>query len=130
MPLKRLSEICLALPDATIERQGDHASFRVKKKVFAYFLNSHHGDGIVSVCVKVLPGDNQRLIDSDPRRFYMPAYIGPRGWVALRLDLGKIDWKEVKELVTGSHALVSARPLRAATVRESVTRSSSPRSPR
>src|SRR5450755_2210895 len=108
MPLERLSGICLALPESTRELLGDHASFRVKKKVFAYFLNSHHGDGIVSVCARVLPGDNKRLVDSDPKRFYLPAYIGPRGWVGLRLDVGKIDWNEVKELVTGSYQFVTA----------------------
>jgi predicted DNA-binding protein (MmcQ/YjbR family) len=129
MPLKRLTEICLALPDATMEPLGDHARFRAKKKVFAYFLNSHHGDGIVSVCVKVLPGDNQRLIDSDPRRFYMPAYIGPRGWVALRLDVGRIAWSEVRDLVLGSYQLVSGRAQDPRLPAASPTRSSSPRSP-
>jgi predicted DNA-binding protein (MmcQ/YjbR family) len=94
-----------------MEIMGDHASFRVRKKVFAYFLNNHHGDGIVSVCAKVLPGDNQRLVDSDPIRFHLPAYIGPRGWVGLRLDRGKIDWAEVKELVTGSYRLTAPKTL-------------------
>ncbi len=109
MPPKRLSDIALALPGATMESQGDHASFRVKKKVFAYFLNNHHGDGIVSVCVKALPGDNTRLIESDSIRFYLPAYIGPRGWVGYRLDVGTIDWPEVKELVAGSYQLVVSK---------------------
>jgi predicted DNA-binding protein (MmcQ/YjbR family) len=98
----------VALPEATRELQGDHASFRVRKKVFAYFLNDHHGDGIVSVCAKVLPGDSQRLVNSDPAKFYLPAYIGSRGWVGLRLDAGEVDWEEVKELVTGSYQLVTA----------------------
>jgi predicted DNA-binding protein (MmcQ/YjbR family) len=89
--------------------KGDHGIFTVRKKVFAYFLQNHHGDGIVSVCVKVLPGDNQRLIDSDPKRYYMPAYIGPRGWVAYRLDTPKPLWSEVKELVKGSYELVHKR---------------------
>jgi hypothetical protein len=105
--LARLSKICLALPEATREHRGDHASFRVRKKVFAYFLSDHHGDGIVSVCAKVLPGDNTALISAQPDRFYMPAYIGPRGWVALRLDRGAIDWKEVAELITGSYQLTA-----------------------
>ena len=105
--LARLTKICLALPEATSERRGNHASFRVRKKVFVYFLNDHHGDGIVSVCAKVLPGDNAALISAQPDRFYMPAYIGPRGWVALRLDRGAIDWKEVAELVMGSYQLTA-----------------------
>ena len=101
--LSLLSEICLALPEATRELKGDHASFRVRKKVFAYFLNNHHGDGIVSICGKALPGDNNVLVASDPAKYYLPAYIGPRGWVGLRLDIGEVDWDEVRELVIGSY---------------------------
>jgi predicted DNA-binding protein (MmcQ/YjbR family) len=106
--IDRVSAVCLALPEATRELKGGHASFQVRKKVFAYFLNDHHGDGIVSVCARVLPGDNQRLVNSDPAKFYLPAYIGPRGWVGLRLDAGEVDWEEVEELVTGSYQLVTA----------------------
>src|SRR5579862_2641026 len=109
--LARLTKICLALPDATREVMGSHAGFRVRKRVFAYFLNDHHGDGIVSVCARVLPGDNTALIASQPERFYMPAYIGPRGWVALRLDRGKVDWKEVAELVKTSYQLAAPKRL-------------------
>ena len=49
---KRVTEICLALPEALHESIGDHSSFSVRKKKFAYYLNNHHGDGIVSVCFK------------------------------------------------------------------------------
>lgn len=108
---KKLFAICLALPEATREVQGSHASFRVGKKVFAYYLNNHHGDGIVSVCCKALPGDNERLIASNPRKFYMPAYIGPRGWVGLRLDRPAVDWREVKELVQGSYMQTAPKKL-------------------
>ena len=107
--LARLTKICLALPDASREVMGDHAGFRVRKKTFTYFLNDHHGDGIVSVCAKVLPGDNTALISAQPARFYSPAYIGPRGWVALRLDRGAIDWKEVSELVKTSYQLFTIK---------------------
>jgi phosphoribosylglycinamide formyltransferase-1 len=108
--LARVTKICLALPEAARELMGGrHAGFRVRKKVFAYFLNDHHGDGIVSICARVLPGDNTALIAAQPERFYMPAYIGPRGWVALRLDRGKVDWKEVAELVKTSYQLVAPK---------------------
>jgi predicted DNA-binding protein (MmcQ/YjbR family) len=110
--LSLLSDICLALPEATRELQGDHASFRVRKKVFAYFLNNHHGDGIVSICGKALPGDNTILVASNPKKYYSPAYIGPRGWVGLRLDVGKVDWDEVEELVIGSYLQTAPKTLR------------------
>src|SRR5215469_16868229 len=88
--LARLSKICLALPEVERENSGDHAAFIVRKKKFVYFLNNHHGDGIIGVTCKVLPGDNERLIRANPDRFYMPAYIGPRGWVGLRLDVKNV----------------------------------------
>src|SRR4051812_33041083 len=84
--LTRFTRICLALPESTRQMMGSHASFLIRKKVFAYFQNNHHGDGIVGINCKVLPGDNAALIASDPARFYMPAYVGSRGWVGLRLD--------------------------------------------
>ena len=114
--LSLLSDVCLALPEATRELQGDHASFRVRKKVFAYFLNNHHGDGIVSICGKALPGDNKLLVASDPVKYYLPAYIGPRGWVGLRLDLGTVDWEEVRELIAGSYLQTAPRKLAALVV--------------
>jgi hypothetical protein len=109
--LARLMKICLALPEAIQEPAARHATFLVRKSVFAYYLNDHHGDGIVSVCCKVLPGDNEALIAAHPARFYMPAYIGPRGWVALRLDVGGLDWNEVAELVVGSYKLIAPKRL-------------------
>jgi hypothetical protein len=109
--LTRLTKICLGFPWAERKVQGLHASFTAKKKTFAYFVNDHHGDGIVGVWCKVLPGDNDALIKADPKRFYMPAYVGPRGWVGLRLDVGRINWDEVKELARGSYLLVCGKKL-------------------
>lgn len=109
--LARLTKVCLALPQVSVVYKGSHAGYLVGKKTFAYFLNDHHGDGIVAVTCKVLPGDNAALIAADPARFYLPAYIGPRGWVALRLDVGKVAWDEVSELVQTSYRLTAPRRL-------------------
>jgi predicted DNA-binding protein (MmcQ/YjbR family) len=107
--LRRLSAMALVLPEATRKIHGDHAAFLIRKKPFAYFLNNHHGDGIVSIAGKVLPGDNSALAVAQPERFYLPAYIGPRGWIALRLDRGKIDWDEVAELLRTSYLLLAPK---------------------
>jgi predicted DNA-binding protein (MmcQ/YjbR family) len=109
--LKRLTTVCLRLPGTTRKMTGDHVTFYVRKKVFAYFLDNHHGDGIVGLVCKVLPGDNTALIASNPGKFYMPAYVGPRGWVGLRLDRARVDWKEVEELVTHSYQLIAPKRL-------------------
>jgi predicted DNA-binding protein (MmcQ/YjbR family) len=109
--LKRLTTVCLRLPGTTRKMTGDHVTFYVRKKVFAYYLDNHHGDGIVGLVCKVLPGDNTALIASNPGKFYMPAYVGPRGWVGLRLDRARVDWKEVEELVTHSYQLIAPKRL-------------------
>lgn len=109
--LEKLAAVCMALPNCKREDKGSHAAFSVSKKIFVYFLNDHHGDGIVSFCCKVLPGDNEQLIASNPQKFYLPAYVGPRGWVALRLDRRTVDWAEVKELVRCSYVLTAPKRL-------------------
>ena len=109
--LTRLTEIAKSLPETRRQLHGDHAAFLIRKKPFAYFLNDHHGDGIVSIACKALPGDNTALVAAQPKRFYLPAYVGPRGWVALRLDVGKIDWDEVAELMRGSFMLLAPKRL-------------------
>lgn len=109
--LRKLTQICLALPEATVERSGSHATFRVRKKVFAYFLDNHHGDGIISVCFKTELGEHRDLVRHDPVRFYLPAYIGPRGWAGLRLDRGRVAWSAVAEFVTSSYRNVAPKTL-------------------
>lgn len=109
--LVRLTGIALALPETSRETFGSHAAFNVRKKKFAYYLENHHGDGIVGVTCKVLRGDNDALIRSDPVRYYAPAYLAHKGWVALRLDAGKIDWNEVADLLLTSYHLVAPAKL-------------------
>ena len=66
----------------------------------------------MSVCCKVLEGDNERLIDANPRKFYMPAYIGARedgsrcGWTVRRWTGG-----EVQELMRGSYEQMAPKKL-------------------
>jgi phosphoribosylglycinamide formyltransferase-1 len=111
--LARLTKIVLTLPGAERETHGTHAAFLVRKRRFAYFLDDHHGDGIVALSCRAAPGENTALIASDPERYYMPSYVGPRGWVALRLDVGSVDWEEVRELVTDAYRLTAPKRLAA-----------------
>ena len=111
MRLERVSKICSALPKSIREVLGKHASFTAVGKTYAYYLNNHHGDGIIGIACKVLPGDNEALIAAQPAKFYMPAYVGPKGWVGLRLDIGGVDWNEVAELLTGSYRLIAPKRL-------------------
>ena len=109
--LAKVTSICLALPSADRTVHGSHATYRVRGKVFAYFLDDHHGDGIVSVCVKSARGENVDRARLDPERFYLPAYIGPRGWFGMRLDRGRVAWRDVEEVVEQSYRLTAPTSL-------------------
>ena len=108
---ERVTAIWRALPGAEHQDQGDHTIYRVRGKVFAYFLDDHHGDGIVSVCVKSQLGENTDRARLEPERFYLPAYIGPRGWFGMRLDRGRVRWREVAEVVEQSYRLSAPKSL-------------------
>ena len=111
--LVRLSRICLSLPEASRSLYGQHVRFHVRERTFGYYLDDHHGDGILSFTCKVDIGENEELVALHPVRFYIPAYIGSKGWVAIRLDLGKVDWDEVTELAVESYCLVAPKRLAA-----------------
>ncbi len=111
--LSRLTKLGLALPEAERELVSRHARFHVRDKTFAWYLDDHHGDGIVSVSCKMALGENREVAALDSARYYLPAYMAHRGWIALRLDLGKVDWSEVKELLTESYQLVAPKRLAA-----------------
>jgi predicted DNA-binding protein (MmcQ/YjbR family) len=108
---ERVTAICRALPGAEHVDQGSHTTYRVRGKVFAYFLDDHHGDGIVSVCVKSQRGENVDRARLEPGRFYLPAYIGPRGWFGMRLDRGRVRWPEVAEVIEQSYRLTAPKSL-------------------
>ena len=99
--LRLLSAVCLGLPEVERIDCGAHADFRVRGKVFAYFLKNHGGDGIIAACFKSRLGEHIEHVKRAPDRFYLPRFIGKRGWCGLRLDQGDIDWDEVKALDVG-----------------------------
>jgi hypothetical protein len=113
---KRLEAIAESLPEAAtnvVGRKDEHRQFVVGKKKFAYYLHHHHNDGVIGLCAKVPPGENSRLVADDPKRFYIPAYLGPSGWVGLRLDLPKVEWAEVEHLLSGSFLMQAPKKLAA-----------------
>jgi predicted DNA-binding protein (MmcQ/YjbR family) len=111
--LTRLSKICLRLPEACRTAYGRHVRFHVGERTFGYYLDDHHGDGIVAFTCKVDVGENEELVALDPRRFYIPAYIGSKGWIAIRLDVREVDWDEIAELAVESYRLVAPKKLAA-----------------
>lgn len=109
-PSDRLRAICLALPE-TVERETwGHATYRVRERIFA--METLDG-GAVALCCKAPPGSQAVLVGADPERFFVPPYVGPKGWVGMRLDGGP-DWDEVAAIVRRSYALVAPKRLAAA----------------
>ena len=107
----RLVRLCRTLPEATVTAHDQHLGFQVRGRTFAWYVDDEHGDGRVAVLCKAPPGENAGLVAADPHRFYLPRYVGKRGWVGLRLDLNDVDWGEVAELVADSYRLVAPRRL-------------------
>ena len=109
---ERLTEICRSLPEITYETVGDgHISFRIRKKIFAYYLFDHHGDGIIAFCCKSTLNEQRRLVREDSESFFVPAYLGSKGWVAIRLDLEAVDWDTVSELARQAYQAIAPRKL-------------------
>ena len=109
-PLERLRAICLALPEAHEVEAWGEPTFRVRNKLFAMYAapNNHHGGGRPAVWCKAAPGNQDFMVRAEPRRFFVPPYVGTAGWVGVFLD-GAADWVELDELVIEGPDLLSTR---------------------
>lgn len=113
LPLTKVRAAALALP-ATYEKlsHGSPGFFIEKGKAFAYFWHDHHGDGETVAIVRTTGLDEQQmLIESEPTCYYAPPYLGPSGWVALRLDRDDTDWDRVSDRIAISWELAAPRRL-------------------
>jgi predicted DNA-binding protein (MmcQ/YjbR family) len=108
-PIDRLRAICLALPEAVEKEAWGDPTFRVRDRIFAM---EKRGDGRSSLWCKAPQGSQMVLVGADPRRFFVPPYVGHKGWVGMRLD-SKPDWDEVAELVKRSYRLIAPKRLAA-----------------
>jgi len=107
-PLERLRKLCLAFPEVTERLFGGHTTptFRVRDKIFAQFEDGHHHDGRPALWCKAPPGGQDVLVGSDPKRFFVPPYVGHNGWVGVWLDV-PIDWDVIAALVTDSYRMTA-----------------------
>ncbi|HZQ26912.1 MAG TPA: MmcQ/YjbR family DNA-binding protein [Acidimicrobiales bacterium] len=108
--MARLRAICLALPEAVEKETWGHPTFRVRDKIFASAGTGEGGRSAMSC--KARPGVQEALVGSDPERFFVPAYVGSKGWVGVRFDAG-VDWDEVTELVEESYRMTAPKRLSA-----------------
>lgn len=106
-----LRRLCLALPEAEQRETWGSQTFRVRGKIFAMFVPAEAGKGAALWC-KAPKGVQQLLVEADPGRFFRPPYLGPKGWIGLRLA-GAVDWSEVDALVHRSWSMAAPKRLAA-----------------
>ncbi len=110
-------DACLWLPEA--EEFASHGSpnFKVRGKTFATYVVNHHGDGRVALWLNAPSGVQESYVGADPKRYFVPPYVGPRGWLGVHLDKG-LSWKHIVGRVREAYENVAPAPLRTAIGKE------------
>ena len=109
--LERIREICLALPETSERLSHGAPTFFVRgKRPFVMVLTDHHGDGRFAIWCAAPDGLQSMLVEADPERFFVPPYVGHRGWLGVRLDR-LLDWAELTGIVEDAFAEVAPRTL-------------------
>ena len=108
--LARVRELATALPDTGEKVSHGRPAF-FTKKVFAYYGGSLKQDGDwvqhpQAIVVLPDPADRQALVEEE--RVWIPAYLGPSGWIGVDLD-DDSDWTEVAELLDASYRLTAPK---------------------
>src|ERR1700675_1106706 len=112
--LGRIRRICLALPETTERLSHGAPTFFVRgKRAFLMVLTDHHGDGRFAIWCAAPEGVQQLLEEADPEKFFVPPYVGHRGWLGGRLDRG-LDWNELAGIAEDAYAEVAPAKLVAA----------------
>jgi hypothetical protein len=103
--LERVRAICLALPEATEKIAWGEPTWRAGK-IFVMFSNHHHGDPHVAIWCNAAEGVQEALVRADPKHFFRPPYVGPGGWVGVRLDTG-LDWSVVASVIKDAYRVTA-----------------------
>ncbi len=108
---------CLGLPEVEERRSHGAPTFFVRgKKPFVMVLTDHHGDGRFAIWCAAPDGVQAMLVDADPEKFFVPPYVGHRGWLGVRLDQG-VDWNELTGIAEDAFAEIAPAKLVAAAAR-------------
>jgi hypothetical protein len=101
-----IRKICLALPETSERLSHGAPTFFVRKKTFVMVLNDHHGDGRFAIWCAAGEGMQAMLVEADPERFFVPPYVGHRGWLGFRLDR-ELDREELAGLLEDAYVEVA-----------------------
>ena len=109
--LERIRRTCLELPEVSERLSHGAPTFFVRgKRAFVMVLTDHHGDGRFAIWCAAPDGLQRMLVEADPERFFVPPYVGHRGWLGVRLDRS-LDWDELTGIVEDAFAEVAPRTL-------------------
>ena len=115
--LELIRGVCLALPETSERLSHGAPTFFIRgKRSFLMVLTDHHGDGRFAIWCAAGEGVQRLLVDADPERFFVPPYVGHRGWLGLRLDRG-LDQEELAGIVEDAYAEVAPPKLLAEAAR-------------
>jgi hypothetical protein len=105
--LAKIRAICLALPETSERLSHGAPTFFVRgKRAFVMVMTDHHGDGRFALWCAAPDGMQKMLIEADPERFFVPPYVGHRGWLGVRLDRG-LDGNELAGIAEDAYAEVA-----------------------
>jgi hypothetical protein len=105
-------DVCLSFPEAEEKASRGSASFEVRGKKFAYYVINHHGDGKVALQLRAPLGDQQHFVELNPKVYFVPPYIGPKGWLGVELNQG-LKWSEIAERTREAYTAVAPPKLTA-----------------
>jgi hypothetical protein len=109
--LQRIRAICLALPETSERLSHGAPTFFIRdKRAFLMVLTNHHGDGRFAIWCAAPEGIQEALVEADPERFFVPPYVGHRGWLGLRLDRA-FDWDELAGIAEDAYATTAPKRL-------------------
>ena len=83
--LERVRRLCASQPGSSERQSHGEPTFFVNNKVYVMFANNHHNDGHVAVYVPAPPGAQQAIITTAPHTYFVPPYVGGRGWIGIEL---------------------------------------------
>jgi hypothetical protein len=97
--VRPVRKLCMAFP-STQERlsHGEPAWFVGGKRMFLMFADHHHDDR-VAFWAAAEDGVQRHLLEDQPAAFFLPPYVGARGWIGVWLDRPGVDWDRVELLV-------------------------------
>jgi hypothetical protein len=111
--LARVKAYCSKLADVTVRTSHGTPAWFVNGRQFAAWADDHHGDGRLALWLAAPDGAQAMLVEAEPESYFVPPYVGPRGWVGVRLDR-ELAWSEIAAAVDRAHAAIATKRKRAA----------------